>query len=655
MEAATRRGGAFGRLIEFGHGLAAKGPVLAWAAGGVLALCIFTLDLLGTLKGAIAVLYILVILIVAPGSRRPAVLFTGAGCALLTCISFITIHGQDLLNSAGLRFIVSLVAIAITTALSLRDRSNRTTLAEQARILALTHDTVIIRDPAGRVLYWNEGAERLYGWSQAEALGKNCDQLLKSEYPAATLRDALARDELWSGEITRQRRDGARLVLASRWLQRRTPEGEDDGIIETSADLTEQRRADAQRVLSEQRFSTMFHSAGFAAWESDWSEVARFARQEAAGAELRSVFQQRPDVAREAARRAIIREVNQAAVDLFEAPSWQALVEGNLVARFTPETAAGFAEVLASLLEGTRMVEAESRFITFAGRPVDVVLRVTLLAGQDDWSRVLVMAFDVTERNEARAKLEQASAELAHASRVSTLGQLAASIAHEVNQPLSAIITYAKSGKRWISRDVPEIKEVDECLEHVVKNGSRAAAIIARVHSLARKAAPQAEALDAVEIVNDAIALIKREAAAASVAIRLSEPHGLPPGFADRVQTQQVLVNLLMNAIQALRDVEERSRILSVTISQPEPAALCISIEDNGPGIALEDPAQLFAPFITTKADGMGIGLSICRSIVEGQGGRISARNNEEHGATFTFTIPVLEQDDALAHQRTGT
>lgn len=243
------------------------------------------------------------------------------------------------------------------------------------------------------------------------------------------------------------------------------------------------------------------------------------------------------------------------------------------------------------------------------------------------------------ERDEARRRLEQTSAELAHAARVSTLGQLAASIAHEVNQPLSAIITYGKSGKRWLGREEPDLTEVEACLDQIVSNGSRAADVIARVRALARKGAPETEALALEELVDDTVALIQREARAAGVLLRGSRDEAVPPVAGDRVQIQQVLVNLLMNGIQAMREVEGRARTLRVVLAR-EGELVRVSVRDSGTGIA-GDPASIFQPFYTTREDGMGMGLSICRSIIEAQGGRIEAANNPDHGATISFTLPV--------------
>ncbi|MGP9812550.1 PAS domain-containing sensor histidine kinase [Rhodopseudomonas sp. NSM] len=610
---------------------------LAVVAATVAALLIFAADALSPIDGAVAVLYTGVILMVAPLGRR-FVIAAGYISLVLTATAFLWGHANDLVGGALLRFTVSLVAILITILLSLRDRSARVTLAEQARILELSHDTVIIRDTSGDVRYWNEGAERLYGWTREEAVGRQCDELLQSVVPAEEINRSLRQTGTWSGEIIRTRRDETQLILASRWLQRRDPEGRPIGVIEASADLTESRRAQAEQRSSEQRYSTIFNTGGFAALECDLSAAMSLILATAPGDNPAAALRADPQLLTAAADQIRIYNANRAALVMFEAETTADLTSGQVLHGSMPEAAQALEAIFCQFATGATLVETETRFETLSGRMIDAVLRLSVLPDGVDWSRVLVMAFDVTERNQARAKIERASVELAHAGRVSVLGQLAASIAHEVNQPLAAIINYGKSGKRWLTRAEPDLTEVAECLDKIVSNGNRAADVVGRVRALARKSAPRASAVNLAALVRDAAALLARETQNAGSSIQIVQSGPVPEIHSDRVQVQQVIVNLLMNALQAMRDTGG-AREIHVTINGDDGDAVCVAVRDSGTGID-GDPHRIFDPFFSTKPDGMGLGLSICRTIIEGLGGDISASNNDGPGATVAFTLP---------------
>ncbi len=250
---------------------------------------------------------------------------------------------------------------------------------------------------------------------------------------------------------------------------------------------------------------------------------------------------------------------------------------------------------------------------------------------------------DVTERRRAeeeREKLHQAQADLAHVSRVTTLGELTASLAHEVNQPIAAAVTNAKTCLLWLNRDTPDLEEAREAAMRIVKDGTRAAAIISRVRLLFRKGTPQREPVDFNEVVRDMIILLRGEAIRYSISIRTDLAADLPEIMADPVQLQQVMMNLMMNGIDAMKALEG-TRELAIRSQRAENEHLLVSVSDTGVGLPPEQRDRIFNAFVTTKPHGTGMGLSISRSIVEAHGGRIWAADNAPRGASFFLTLPT--------------
>ena len=264
------------------------------------------------------------------------------------------------------------------------------------------------------------------------------------------------------------------------------------------------------------------------------------------------------------------------------------------------------------------------------------------VAGNVEYVGVLM---DITAAKQAEEALQEAQASLAHVARVTALGELTASIAHEVNQPLAAIVTNGDAGLRWLNREVPQLDEVRSAIERMIDSATHAGEVIARLRALSRKSTSEKIRLDINEVVDEVLALIRREISVHQVWVRLDLASSLPSVFGDRVQLQQVILNLLVNSIQAMALVDDRRRELLIRSRVHNSEQVLVEVRDSGIGIDPEHVGQLFIAFFTTKADGMGMGLSICRSIIEAHGGRIWASPNAGPGTIFQFTLPALRAD----------
>jgi PAS domain S-box-containing protein len=266
--------------------------------------------------------------------------------------------------------------------------------------------------------------------------------------------------------------------------------------------------------------------------------------------------------------------------------------------------------------------------------------------------RMFGIVQDITERKEAEENLREserryreAQAELAHVTRVTTLGELTASIAHEVNQPLAGVVANAEACLGWLDRETPNLNEARRSLEWIIEDGNRAGEVIRRVRALATKTDTQTAPLDINHAVNEAIALVHREMLSHRVSLRMELSRALPVVLADRVQVQQVIINLVMNGIDAMQTVTDRPRELVIRSHQIETNQVQVTVTDCGVGISAENADRLFNAFFTTKSSGMGMGLSICRSIIAAHGGRLWAAPNLPHGATFHFTLPSHQEN----------
>jgi len=289
--------------------------------------------------------------------------------------------------------------------------------------------------------------------------------------------------------------------------------------------------------------------------------------------------------------------------------------------------------------------------IFYCSRPGSNVAQINASVGQTNLALAVagitffILAFasvaSLLERKRAEEALQKAQAELAHVTRVMTLGELTASISHEVSQPLAAIVINGQVCLRMLALEPPRLDEMRSALERMVRDANRASEVIQRIRALAKRTEPRMISLDINDVIREAILLVQREVLSHGVSLRTELASALPPVLGDRVQLQQVVINLLINGVEAMASITDRPREILIRSQQPEAGQVHVSVQDSGIGIDSETAERLFSAFFTTKPSGMGMGLSISRSIIRAHGGRLWVSPNADHGAAFQFTVPI--------------
>jgi two-component system, LuxR family, sensor kinase FixL len=450
-----------------------------------VALAVFSIHLFWNNQISISILYVVALLICATLENRTTLLALGAFCGALLLVGFVCGDGPPYTLDSIARSAICLLTIAITTFMLLQMENARRSLKSQARLLDQAHDSIFVRKLDGRVIFWNRGAEALFEWPRASAIGRKTDELIQARYPSSgqSAMDEVLKNDRWEGDVIYKTRSGKLLTVASRWSLQRDERGRPAAIIETDNDVTTARRS--------------------------------------------------------------------------------------------------------------------------------------------------------------QKELADAQSHLQHVTRVSTLGELTTSIAHEINQPLSAIVTHGEACLRWLDREEAAKDEMREAIGWMIRDGRRAAGVVNNLRSLSKKHSTHFQKIDVKSLIEESLVLLTQEIANHNVVLTLDIPDDLPPIDGDRIALQQVLINLFVNAIQAMADVPDTEHQLSVRTRAEESRELLTEVSDTGCGLG-ELSHELFDAFFTTKQNGMGMGLSICRSIVEQHGGCIWASSNDRGGATFHFLIPIL-------------
>jgi two-component system sensor kinase FixL len=335
----------------------------------------------------------------------------------------------------------------------------------------------------------------------------------------------------------------------------------------------------------------------------------------------------------------LVTEVNQAAVSLFRGHNTAELVKPvRYLFAATPDMAK---RVMVAHFDGRRSYAEQAKILAFDGETRDVLFTVTYPTPDEQQETTFITIVDITERLRTEAQLRQIQADYAHSARISTLGELATSIAHEIQQPLSAIVTNGETSLRWLSRDDPNVAKAKQLTTRIISSARRASEIIQRIRGMAQRRQPERTAVDLNDVVEEALHFLRHEIDSKSIKLSVKIASTRPRILADRIQLQQVIVNLLVNSIQAIGQAGSPERRIRIDTEPDEAETLTLSIHDSGPGIALDNLDRIFDSFFTTKTDGMGIGLAVCQSIITAHGGSIVASNHPDGGACFRFSLPA--------------
>jgi len=523
-----------------------------------------------------------------------------------------------------------------------------------AAIVDSSEDAIVSKDLNGTIESWNGGAEGLFGYQANEVIGKSILIIIppdRHDEELGILERIRRGERITSYETVRMRKDGSLLDISLTLSPLRDAAGRIIGASKIARDITERKRAE-ERLRVQHTVAQILAEA--ATIEEATPRILR-AMGECLGWDVGALWR----VDREAEALRCVELWHKASIEIpeFERVSRELTfvaglglpgrVWSSLEPKYIPDVVPDENFPRASIAEREGLHAAFGFPILLGGEVLGVIEFFSREIRQPD-QELLNMLVTISsqigqfiERKRAEEALREAQAELSRVARLTTMGELTASIAHEINQPLGAVVNDATACVRWLAAQ--NLEEARQSAAMVIEAAHRAAEIIGRIRALAQKAPPEKNWLDLNDTIRDVIALTRSELQGHRVLLRVELRGDLPPILADRIQLQQVLLNLMMNAIEAMSGVGEGQRELVVRSARDESKSMLVAVQDSGPGPDPKSLERLFDAFYTTKAHGLGLGLAISRRIIEAHGGRLWATANAPNGAIFQFTLPVGE------------
>ncbi len=485
---------------------------------------------------------------------------------------------------------------------------------------AVTDTALIVMDGKGRITSWNPGAKHISGWSEHEILGRHFSILHAPEDVAAGKPERELAKVLEAGRYEEQgarlRKDGSRYMASVIVTPLRDNDGEFQGFAKVLRDITERLAAE---------------------------EALR-----AGEAHLRSILETVPDAMIVVDEQARIQSFSTTAVRQFGYDADEVIGENIKILMPEPYRSAHDGYMQRYLTTGERRIIGIGRVVVGQRKdgstfPMELAVGEMLSGGVRYFTGFIR---DITERQETETRLQELQSELVHMSRFTALGEMASTLAHEINQPLTAIANYLKGCRRILQRmEGDQVSMLRDAVNQAADQALRAGDVIRHLREFVARGESERYIENLPKLIEEASALALVGAKEKGVRVGFRFDPGAPLVLADRIQIQQVLLNLIRNAIEAMQDTNRRELVVETAASSAE-GLITVTVADTGSGIAPEVAEQLFQPFVTTKKHGMGVGLSICRTIVEAHGGKISVNSEPGQGTTFRFTLRAVNQEE---------